>query len=83
MSEDILRRIEAIEIENAAFSAIISAIGTHFGSEFLEQAASIVQMTGSHPDAPSEVKKRMTEALRVIDDIRVISDGKPRPAGIV
>ena len=81
--ETLLARIDALEIETAAYSVIFTALARVHGSEFLELAASIAELAGRHPPAGGEIGKRATEALRIIDSIRAGSDGHPKPQGIV
>lgn len=83
MSDEVAARLEALEIETAAYSAIFTALAQLLGPAFLDGAAMLVQLTGAHPQAPGPVQKRMTEALRIIDDLRKGSDRKPKPGNVV
>lgn len=76
-------RVEAAEQENAAFSALFGALTEVLGPSFLDRAATVVELTEAHAQGGSPVGKRMTEALRIIDQIRAIGHGHPKPGGVV
>ncbi|ACL60470.1 hypothetical protein [Methylobacterium nodulans] len=75
--EELRARVDVLEQETAAYSALFGALGRLLGPQFLETAADITQLTGAHPAARGLVSKRMTEALRIIDDLRLIAETKP------
>ncbi|TGP33331.1 MULTISPECIES: hypothetical protein [unclassified Mesorhizobium] len=87
---EILRgRIEALEIEAYAHSAIISALREWVGTGFLDRAAEIAQATAErdvrpgrqarYPDAGSEAREW---AVRIIDDFRTADATEATSGGI-
>lgn len=76
-------RVEALEVETAAYSTIFSALGHVIGPQFLELAANLAELTGANPQSSGPLSKRAIEALRIIDDIRRSGQGDTKPKGVV
>ncbi len=75
------QRVFAVAEENAAYSALFGALADTLGTAFLDRAAAIAEFAEANAQGGSPLGKRMTEAIRIIEQIRVIADGHPKPKG--
>lgn len=83
MDEPLLKRVEALEIQCSAYSALFNGLVRVLGPSFVDVAAEVTQLVEGDPKTPRMVKERVIEALRIIDQIRVVADRKPKPGNIV
>ncbi|MHB2208323.1 hypothetical protein [Methylobacterium sp. CM6257] len=81
--EELRARIRALESEVSAFSALFFGLTDLLGPAFLEVATEIAERAEADPQRGAEHQKRMTEALRIIEQFRAGSYGKPKPGPIV
>lgn len=72
-------RINELEAECAAYSAIFASIAFKFGPHVLDRAVELLVAASSHPDACSNCTRTSTEAIRVVDQIRDAALGKAKP----
>lgn len=77
------QRVDALEAETMAYSALFTGLMLTLGPQYLDTAARVAELTEAHAQGGSSVGKRMTEALRIIDQLRTGGDSKPKPGSIV
>ncbi|MGU3666234.1 hypothetical protein ACLBX9_18775 [Methylobacterium sp. A49B] len=80
---ELRRRILALEYETRAFSAIVFGLASVLGPDFLQSAAEIAEAVEADPEFGGGQQKRMTEALRIIEQIRAGSRCKPKSGEII
>ncbi len=80
---DLKARVEALEQETAAYSALFRGLSETLGPAFLYVAAEIAESVEAYPQAGPALQKRMTEALRIIEDLRRGPRRKPEAGKVI